>query len=223
MAKIQNQNIKIKFDKDISNLTKKQKRVLDFIESTYLATGNSPTYEEIAKKFGWKSVNSVTNHVKALRKKRLIEESEGRNRHVVPNRISRSYLEHQNNVPLIGNIAAGIPIEAIENVETWFNLDAFGISNKNNDKFALRVKGNSMINRGIRDKDIVIVKRQPFVTSNDVAAVRIGNEVTLKYVKQEKDHVILVPDNDFMPPIKVESTDDFEVIGKVIMLFRENI
>ncbi|HUI91882.1 MAG TPA: transcriptional repressor LexA [Chitinivibrionales bacterium] len=208
---------------DETGLTKKQKMVLDFIESRYVETGRSPTYGEIAKKFKWSSANSVTNHVAALREKGYIAETGGRNRHVTPTRIVRSHLRKSTRIPLLGSIAAGAPIEAIENVETWFEWDALGVSNERGDKFALRVKGNSMVNRGIRDGDIVVVQRQAFVTRNDVAAVRVGSDVTLKYVKQETNSIKLMPDNDFMGPITVRPQDDFQVMGKVVRLFREDI
>jgi repressor LexA len=206
-----------------NTLTDKQARVLEFIESRYLETGTSPTYEEIAGKFKWNSVNSVTNHVTALREKGFIALTKGRNRQVMPLRVNRELSDSRLKIPLLGNIAAGAPIEAIENVDSWLELDALGITNERQDKFALRVKGNSMINRGIRSNDIVIVRRQSFVTQKDVAAVRVGNDVTLKYVKQEANCVKLIPDNDFMAPITVEPDRDLQIIGKVIKLFREEI
>ncbi len=208
---------------DESGLTRKQKMVLEFIESRYVETGRSPTYEEIATKFKWSSVNSVTNHVTALRVKGYIAETRGKNRTVTPTRIVRSHAHVGSRIPLLGSIAAGLPIEAIENVETWFEWDALGVANERGDKFALRVKGNSMINRGIRDGDVVVVQRQSFVTRRDVAAVRVGNEVTLKYVKQEANSIKLLPDNDFMAPITVDPRDDFAIMGRVIKLFREDV
>lgn len=206
-----------------NSLTEKQARVLQFIESRYLENGTSPTYEEIAARFKWNSVNSVTNHVTALREKGFISLTKGRNRQVTPLRVNRKLSNQGSQIPLLGNIAAGAPIEAIENVDTWLDFDALGVSNERRDKFALRVKGNSMINRGIRTNDIVIVQRQSFVTQKDVAAVRVGNDVTLKYVKQEANCVKLIPDNDFMAPITVDSNQDLQIIGKVVKLFREDI
>jgi repressor LexA len=210
-------------DKAGDRLTDKQKMVLSFIESRYMQTGGAPTYEEIAYKFKWSSVNSVTNHVAALREKGYIGVSGGKNRRVIPLRIRRVQEQPGARIPVLGSIAAGMPIEAIENVETYFDWDMLGISNDRQDKFGLRVKGNSMSNRGIRDGDIVIVQRQSFVTRRDVAAVRMGNDVTLKYVKQEADCIKLIPDNDFMAPITVNPREDFQVLGKVVKLFREEI
>jgi repressor LexA len=206
-----------------NSLTEKQAKVLQFIESHYLDSGTSPTYEEIARKFKWNSVNSVTNHIAALREKGFISLTKGRNRHVTPLRVNRKLDNAGSKIPLLGNIAAGAPIEAVENVDSWMDLDALGITNERRDKFALRVKGNSMINRGIRSNDIVIVQRQSFVTQKDVAAVRIGSDVTLKYVKQEANCIKLIPDNDFMAPITVNADQDLQVIGKVVRLFREDI
>lgn len=208
---------------DSSGLTSTQQKVLEFIESRYLETGRSPTYEEIAKKFKWSSRNSVSNHVAALREKGFIAETGSRNRNVTPTRIERRQVLPESRIPLLGSIAAGVPIEAVENVETWFVWDALGISNERGDKFALRVKGNSMVNRGIHDGDVVVVQRQSCVTRRDVAAVRVGNEVTLKYVKQENNCIKLIPDNDFMAPITVNPRDDFAIMGRVIRLFREEV
>jgi repressor LexA len=212
-----------KTNKINDELTVKQKMVLEFIEFRYCKSGKSPTYEEIAEKFKWNSVNSVTNHIAALREKGYISPAKGKNRQVTPLRVQRRMNSPSSRIPLLGNIAAGAPIEAIEDVETWFELDAFGVTNERGDKFALRVKGNSMINRGIQDGDIVIVQRQSFVTRRDVAAVRINNEVTLKYVKQEANSIRLIPDNDFIAPITIGPNEDFQIIGKVIKLFREDI
>lgn len=204
-------------------LTDKQKMVLEYIEAAYCEHGSSPTYEDIAKKFKWNSVNSVTNHVAALREKGYISLTGGKNRQLTPLRVQRKRNNISDAIPLLGSIAAGVPIEAIEDTDTMLDLASFGVTNDRGDKFALTVKGNSMINRGIRTGDIVVVQRQSFVTSRDVAAVRVGNDVTLKYVKQEPDCIKLIPDNDFMAPITVQPHEDFEIFGKVIKLFRNEI
>jgi len=204
-------------------LTGKQKLVLEFIEDRYCETGSSPTYEEIAKQFKWNSVNSVTNHVSALREKGYLSLTGGKNRQLTPIRVQRKLSHVTNTIPLLGSIAAGLPIEAIESADTMLDLGSFGVTNERGDKFALRVKGNSMINRGIQNGDIVVVQRQSFVTRRDVAAVRIGSDVTLKYVKQEADCIKLIPDNDFMSPIVVNPREDFEIFGKVIKLFRDEV
>ncbi len=210
-------------DELYESLTEKQRKVLLFIEEQYVENGCVPTYEQIALKFKWNSVNSVTNHIAALREKGFISLNKGRNRQMSPLRVERKRFDQSTKIPLLGSIAAGMPIEAIENVDTWLEMDALGVSNEKGDKFALRVKGNSMINRGIRTNDVVIIQKQSFVTQKDVAAVRVGNDVTLKYVKQEATCIKLIPDNDFMAPIIVDPREDFAVMGKVIKLFRDEV
>jgi repressor LexA len=138
-------------------------------------------------------------------------------------RMYRGKRQVQAGIPLVGTIAAGQPVEAVENIESYFDWEAMGLDNSAGDKFALRVKGDSMINRGIRDGDIVIVHKQKSVNPREVAAVRIGDEATLKYVQGEKGRIWLVPDNDHMRPMAVTPGEDFEVLGVVVGLFRGKI
>ncbi|RMH68680.1 MAG: repressor LexA [Gemmatimonadetes bacterium] len=201
-------------------LTKKQKAVLNYIETYYARKGFSPTYEEIAERFGFGSYNSVTDYIKVLKKKGYLDNEAGKSRGIVPIRIARNW-----SIPLVGTITAGEPIEAVQNIETYLNLSTMGIDNRNEDKFALRVRGNSMINRGIRDGDIVIIRKQKEVGKRDVAAVRVGNDATLKYVERTKTRIKLVPDNNRMKPLsyKISPELDIEVLGKVIGLYRDGV
>ncbi len=201
-------------------LTKKQKEVLFYIESYYARKGFSPTYEEIARRFGFGSYNSVTDYVKVLKKKGYLTNEAGKSRGIIPKRITRSW-----SIPVVGTIAAGAPIEAIQNVEGYFDWEAAGLDNRIEDKFALRVKGNSMINRGIQDGDVVVIKKQKVIGKKDVAAVRVGSEATLKYVEKDEKFIYLKPDNRRMKAIKlkIEPDLDVEILGKVIGLFRHKI
>jgi repressor LexA len=125
-------------------------------------------------------------------------------------------------VPLVGRIAAGVPVEAIENVERSIDLSDLGIDNSDGGYFALRVKGESMVNAHILDGDLVIIQRQPVVGPKEIAAVLWNNEATLKYVKKTGGGVLLVPANDAMRPIAVDpaKTEVFEILGKVVRVIR---
>jgi repressor LexA len=127
-------------------------------------------------------------------------------------------------VPLLGRIAAGVPIEAIENIEAKIDLSPLGIDNRNDNYFMLHVKGDSMINAHILDGDIVIIKQQPIVHTNDIAAVLWNDEATLKYVRRSGRNIILQPANDKMEPIVVtpEKTSSLTILGKYVGLIRRD-
>jgi|GEM_PF-157572 repressor LexA len=203
--------------------THKQLAVLAFIERKRRETGISPSFAEIQAHFGYASVNSVQNHLRFLRSKGLIawqKSGAGSKK-----RTLMSLRPETSAVPLIGHIAAGTPIEAIENVEKSINLSDLGIDNTDGNYFALRVEGDSMINAHILDNDIVVIKRQPDVDPDDIAAVRWNNRATLKYVSRKGTNVILKPANDLMQPITVteDLADSFLVLGKAVRVIREKL
>lgn len=201
--------------------TPKQRKILGFIEAYRKKQGLSPSFQEIQAHFGYASVNSVQNHVRFLRNKGLLGSKMGpvgtKKRSLMS--LLPSPLA---SVPLVGRIAAGVPVEAIENVETSIDLSSLGVDNSDNGYFALRVKGESMVNAHILDGDLVVIKKQPGVGPHEVAAVLWNNEATLKYVRKDGDRVTLVPANDAMQPIEVrpEKTEAFEVLGKVVRIIR---
>jgi repressor LexA len=159
----------------------------------------------------------VQNHVRLLRLKGLLTDQNGKKRSLM------SLLPMpQISVPLVGRIAAGIPIEAIENLEQSIDLSTLGIDNSKSDYFALKVKGNSMVNAHILDGDLVVIKKQPDVGPQEIAAVLWNNEATLKYVKKQGSSLQLVPANDTMRPITItkKKTESFQILGKVIRVIR---
>jgi repressor LexA len=203
----------------MTKLTLKQEKILNFIEQFWSSYSLSPTYQEIQEHFGFESPNAVQKHVQALIKKgflRGVRDSRGRNRSLV------SVRTVHREVPLVGLIAAGTPIEAVESIVANFDFSSIGIDNAGGDYFALTVKGNSMINAHVMDADMVVVKKQSTVQSNEMAAVLVGGEATLKYVRKRGDIVELVPANDAMRPIVVdpEKTGSFEILGKVVKVIR---
>jgi repressor LexA len=203
----------------MKKLTNKQEKILRFIEEFWASYSLSPTYQEIQAHFGFESPNAAQKHIGALLKKgylRGVKDSRGRNRSLVSVRAMHK------EVPLVGRIAAGVPIEALENIQEQFDLSALGIDNNGSAYFALTVKGSSMINAHIMDGDMVIIKKQKAVTDNDIAAVLWNNEATLKYVRKTAEALTLVPANDAMAPIVVDpkKTESFEVLGKVVKVIR---
>jgi repressor LexA len=196
--------------------TKKQLEFLSFIEQFRRHHGMPPSVQEIQAHFGYASPNAVQNHVRFLRKKGLITGPARRKRSLM------SLLPLPLAVPLVGHIAAGTPVEAIENVEQSIDFSSLGIDNSNSDYFALRVKGDSMINAHILNGDLVIIKKQPDAGPQEIAAVLWNNEATLKYLKKKGNSVHLVPANDAMEPIIVDpkKTDTFMVLGKVVRIIR---
>ena len=206
----------------MNTLTHKQEKILHFIEQFWVSYSLSPTYQEIQAHFGFESPNAVQKHVQALLKKgflRGVKDSRGRNRSLVSVRTLNK------EVPLVGRIAAGVPIEAVENIHERFDFSVLGIDNRNAEYFALTVKGDSMINAHIVDGDVVVIKKQKSVGDSEIAAVLWNNEATLKYVRKTPMAVLLVPANDAMEPIIVEpeKTDSFEILGKVVKVIRLSV
>ena len=206
----------------MDDLTKKQEAILLFIEKYWARYSLSPTYKEIQVHFGFDSLNSVQNHIKALLRKgsiRGVTDKLGRKRMLVP--AARQHPADAS-VPLVGAIAAGAPIEAIENIDAKLDLSGLGIDNSNREFLALRVRGDSMKDAHIVNGDTVVIKKQPQVTASDIAAVIWNNEATLKYVRSTPKGVMLVPANTALSPIHVDprATSSFAVLGKVVRVIR---
>jgi repressor LexA len=199
----------------MNELTDRQNQILSFIEEYRQENGVPPTYREIQAQFGFSSPKAVLDHVKAIIKKGYAAVRKG-SRGIVSLRPSGG------EIPLLGTIAAGVPIEAIENVEAKLDLFSLGINNSKRDYFALRVQGESMINAHIMDGDVVVIQKQPMANSNDIAAVLWNGNATLKYVRPSGRSILLVPANDAMEPIVVteDMTDNFSILGKVVRVIR---
>lgn len=201
--------------------TLKQRKILSFIEQSRKKNGMSPSFQEIQAHFGYSSLNSVQNHVRFLRKKGLLASSMGASGSKKRSLMSLMPVP-SSGVPLVGRIAAGVPIEAIENIEQSMDLADLGVDNSDGAYFALRVSGESMIGAHILDNDLVVIKKQPDTGPNEIAAVLWNNEATLKYVVKTGGAVYLVPANEKLSPVKVteENTDGFEILGKVVRVIR---
>lgn len=209
----------------MSTLTKKQKQILDFIHDFQRDHGYSPSYREIASHFELSSVATVFQHVKNLEKRGFVRIAENEARSieiveplsVVQENVAEVPELALDMIPLAGVITAGQPIEAIEEKEMI--SVPLSLTREPGEFFALRVKGESMIEDGIFDGDLVILKKQDFAQNGDIVVALIENEyATLKRYYKEKDHIRLQPANATMEPFRIKG--DVQVQGKLMGLIR---
>lgn len=204
----------------MEKLTDRQKDILDVIKQTIAKNGYPPTVREIGAKIGLSSSATTQFHIKKLEEKGYIKKNATKNRTIellVPN----EYIENDEkivSVPLLGKVTAGNPIEAIEMPDEFFSIPVSLIPSKK-EVFTLKVSGESMINVGIYDGDIIIVQRQNTANNGDtVVAMTEENTVTVKTFYKEKDYIRLQPENDYMLPIILPNCT---ILGKVIGLYRK--
>ena len=202
----------------MEKLTPKQEKVLTFLKQSIAKNGYPPTVREICKALDLSSPATVQSHLNTLEEKGYIKKSSLKNR-TVELLVENEYVEKDVvDVPLLGKVTAGSPIEAIEMPDEFFTLPAYLIPTKK-EVFTLRVDGTSMINAGVHDGDIVIVQRQETANNGDmVVAMTEDNEVTLKTFYKENGHFRLQPENDTMAPIIL---DKVYIVGKAIGLYRK--
>lgn len=198
-------------------LTKRQKDVLDVIKKFMASNGYPPTVREIAEIMHLSSPATIQVHLESLEKKGYIKKHGNMNRTIELLVINEYENNHTMDIPLLGKVTAGIPIEAIENPDEYFTVPS-SIVNGKNEVFALNVSGDSMINAGIFDDDIVIIERTNSAKNGDiVVAMNDENEVTIKRFFKEDNHFRLQPENDYMEPIIL---DNVTILGKLVGLYR---
>lgn len=200
-------------------ITKKQEEVLTYVKKYIVKHGYPPSVREIGSGLGLKSPATVHTHLTQLEIKGAIKKTASKFRtiEVMGENEYAPKDEEIIKVPLLGKITAGNPIEAIENPDELFSLPANLIPSKQS-VFTLKVDGESMINAGIHDGDIVIVQKQQVARNGDiVVAMNEEDEVTLKTYYKENDHIRLQPENDQMNPIILQNV---VIIGKAIGLYR---
>ena len=202
-------------------LTAKQEQVLNFIKQHLMAKSYPPTVREICEAVGLKSTSSVHAHLETLEKKGYIRKDQEKTRAIEVidddftfNPLSREMV----NIPMVGTVAAGVPLLAEQNITEYFPVPADMLPNA--ETFMLRVKGDSMMNMGIYEGDQLIIKRQNTASNGDVVVALVDDSATVKRFYKENGHYRLQPENDFMEPIIVE---ECSVLGKVIGLIRLNI
>lgn len=204
----------------MEKLTLKQEQVLNEIKKFIATKGYSPTIRELCKICNLNSTATMFVHVKNLINKGYLKQAESKFRTLELNVVNEydNKKEDTVDVPLLGKIAAGNPIEAISHPDEFFTLPTSMIP-LNSEVFSLVVKGDSMINVGINDNDIVIIKKQSNANNGEiVAAMTDENEVTLKRFYKEKDHIRLQPENDYLEPIILGNVT---ILGKAIGLYRK--
>src|SRR5680860_1838279 len=195
------------------NITKKQKEVFDFINTYISENGISPTIEEIRKKLKLKAVSTIHEHINSLKEKGYLSKSENSARSLSLRKKIKSIVE----IPIVGNISAGYPIEVIENFEDTISIVNPSIKTSEG-YYALRVTGESMIDEGIFDGDVVIIKKQSAAENGQtVVAIIDDNEATLKKIYREKSRFRLQPSNQSLLPI---FRKDVEIRGVVIQVIR---
>lgn len=204
----------------MDELTKRQSEVLDFIKNFIVSHGYPPTIREIGTALGLSSPATTYTHLSQLEKKGYIKKLDSKNR-AIELLVDNEYDNKNENVvevPLLGKITAGNPIEAIERPNEYFSLPAYLIPKKQ-EVFTLKVSGDSMINAGIFDGDIIIVERQSTARNGEiVVAMTDDNEVTLKTFYKENGYFRLQPENNTMQPFIF---DNITILGKAIGLYRK--
>jgi repressor LexA len=203
------------------DLTPRQQEILEFISQFVEENGYPPTYREIGSKFEIASTFGVKRHLDALKKKGYlnIESSSSRTLSLTTEIRDNKAIDTSIEIPIVGRVAAGYPILAEQNIEGTLSLDITLIGKKNN-CFALRVKGDSMINAGIFEGDLVIVTQQNEAKNGDIVVAMLGDEATLKRFEKNQAIVKLIPENDNYQPIIVNNSSDFSIIGKVAGVMR---
>lgn len=193
-------------------LTKKQKDVLDFITDYVREHGFSPTQKEIQTHFGFKSLGSVQDYIKYLKNGGYLNNDSHSVRGLTPSTVTQNSEE----IPLLGNIAAGTPIEAIENTNT-ISVPSHLLGTGQH--YALQVKGESMIEEGILDGDIAIIKHQNQAHNGQIVVAVIDNETTLKKYFKKSKQVELHPANRTMKPLIIKDRE-CEIRGLLVGLIR---
>lgn len=190
-----------------------QKKILDFIRQEIENKGYPPSVREICAAVGLRSTSTVHAHLNTLEKKGLIRRDSTKPRalEVLDNSVARG-----RTVPLIGRVTAGQPILATQNIEDYLTLPQHMLGR--DELFCLRVQGESMIDVGILDGDIIVVRQQNDAENGEVVVAMIEDEATVKRIYYEETRVRLQPENRHMQPIYAESV---QVLGKVVALFRQ--
>ncbi len=200
-----------------NKLTERQQEIYEFIRSTLAERGIPPSMREVGKKFGIRSTNGVEGHLSALERIGLIIRERGKSRGISLKVGERPAVA----IPLIGRVAAGMPVLSPENREgeVMVDLSLFSLRTSQN-LFALKVKGESMVNAHILDGDLLLLRAQATAQNGDIVVALADGEATVKRFFLEKNRVRLQPENSAMKPIFVER-GDFRIIGKAVGVLRK--
>ena len=197
-------------------ISKKQQEILEYIKSEILRIGYPPAVREICEAVGLRSTSSVHSHLETLEKNGYIRRDPTKPRaiEIIDDTFNLTRRETVN-VPMVGQVAAGEPILAEQNITNYFPIPMEFMPN--NDTFMLTVKGESMVNVGIYDGDYVLVESRPTASNGEIVVALVEDSATVKTFYKEDGYYRLQPENDYMDPIIVR---DVQILGKVIGVFR---
>ena len=195
----------------MSELTPRQRQILEFIQDAIAANGLPPTRAEIAQALGFRSANAAEEHLRALQRKGVLELRPGASRGIQ----LKDSLREQFGLPLIGRVAAGRPILAEENIEAHYQIDPSLFQPRPH--YLLKVKGMSMRNAGILDGDLVAVHRTPEVRNRQIVVARLENEVTVKRYRQDGSIAWLLPENEDFEPMRIDLREQSLTIEGVVV------
>ena len=200
-------------------ISKKQSEILEYIKNEILNRGFPPSVREICEAVNLKSTSSVHSHLETLEKNGYIRRDPTKPRaiEIVDDNFNLVRRETVN-VPIIGKVAAGQPLLAVENVEGYFPIPSEYMPN--NKTFMLVVQGDSMVNAGIFNVDYVVVEQQPTAENGQKVVALVDDSATVKTFYKEDGYIRLQPENDAMEPIIVEPDQTFQILGRVIGVFR---
>ena len=200
------------------NITEKQKEILEYIKSEILKRGFPPAVREICEAVHLKSTSSVHSHLATLERKGYIRRDPTKPRAIEILDDSFQLLRKEMvNVPIVGKIAAGSPLLAVENIESYFPIPSEYLPNAQT--FLLEVQGESMINAGVLPGDHILVQQQNNAENGEMIVALIDDSATVKTFYREDGYIRLQPENDTMDPILVQETQ-LHILGKVIGVFR---
>lgn len=200
-------------------ITAKQEQILKYMKEEILTKGYPPTVREICEQVGLKSPSSVHAHLNSLENNGYIRRDPTKPRaiEIVDDEFALSRREMVN-IPIIGRVAAGEPLLAVENIENYFAIPAEFMPNC--ETYILKVRGDSMINVGIYENDLLIVEKTNVARDGDIVVALLEDSVTVKRFYKENGYIRLQPENDTMDPIIV---DNCEIVGKVHSLYRQMV
>lgn len=214
----------------MEELTDRQRQILQFIVRETETRGFPPTIREIGEEMDIRSTNGVNDHLKALERKGYLNRGEQQSRSLVPTKRARLVLglgvkkdPDLVEVPVLGKVAAGAPLLATEHVEDSVKIDSFLLGGAGREVFALRVKGESMIEDGIHDGDYLFVKKVPSASPGEIVVALIEDEATVKRYYPEGDRVRFQPANSAMQPIYVSKSEfrSTMILGIVVGVYRQ--
>lgn len=197
-------------------ITERQQEIYEFIRATIAARGIPPSMREIGERFDIRSTNGVEGHLAALERSGFLTRERGKSRGIMLHAGERTGVT----VPILGRVAAGMPVLSPENREgeVMVDLALFSLRSAHN-LFALTVKGESMVNAHIMDGDTLLVRAQATAQNRDIVAALVDGEATVKRFFAEKNCIRLQPENSAMKPLYFER-GDFRILGKVVGVMR---